>query len=163
MFDKAQKDQAGVYKKLMDYLDKKAGGAGSVEVEKNGKDAEEKGTNNEASTAPAPSSPSSEPSKSETAPLTDTKTEISTCALPDSYSSPPADNESTGPSPLSVTTATATEEKSGKKANDKEEIAPKTKPEEGKESAPVPSTTAAAPSADGEKKEEKQADSKESE
>lgn len=167
MFDKAQKDQAGVYKKLMDYLDKKADGAGSAEVEKNGKgegkDAEEKETKSKASTAPAPSSPSSEPSKSETAPLTDTKTEISTCALPDSYSSPPADNESTGPSPLSVTTATATEEKSGKKANDKEEIAPKTKPEEGKESAPVPSTTAAAPSADGEKKEEKQADSKESE
>lgn len=161
MFDKAQKDQAGVYKKLMDYLDKKAGGAGSVEVEKNGKDAEEKGTNNEASIAPAPSSPSSEPSKSESAPSTDTKTEITTCALPDSSSSPPADNKPTGPSPPSATTATATEEKSGKEANDKMEIAPKTKPEEGKESAPVPSTTAVATSADGEKKEGRQADSKE--
>lgn len=165
MFDKVQKDQDGVYKKLMDYLDKKADGAGSVEVEKDGKgegkDAEETETMSEASTAPAPSSPSSEPSKSESAPPTDTKTETTTCALPDSSSSPPADNKPTGPSPFSATTATATEEKSGKKDNDKNEIARKTKPEEGKESAPVQSTTAAAPSADGEKKEGKQEDSKE--
>lgn len=123
MFDKVQKDQDGVYKKLMDYLDKKADGAGSVEVEKDGKgegkDAEETETMSEASTAPAPSSPSSEPSKSESAPPTDTKTETTTCALPDSSSSPPADNKPTGPSPFSATTATATEEKSGKKDNEK--------------------------------------------
>lgn len=161
MFDKAQKDQAGVYKKLMDYLDKKAGGTGSVEVENDGKGAEEKETKNEAPIAPAPSSPSSEPTKSENAPPTDTKTEITTCALPASSSSPPEDNKPTGPSPPSATTATATEEKSGKKANDKVEIAPKTKPKEEKESAPVSSTTAAAMSADGEKKDGKQADSKE--
>lgn len=161
MFNKAQKDQDGVYKKLMDYLDKKAGGPESIEVGKDGrgdgKDAEEKETKSEASTAPPPSPPCSEPPESASAPATDTKTEITPCALPASSSSPPADNKPTGPSPFSAATATATDEKSGKKANDKDEIARKTKPQEGKESAPVP----VVPSADGEKKEGKQADSKE--
>lgn len=101
MFDRARKDADEVYKKLLDYLDKRANGEGGIEGEKGGKgegkgEEEEKVAKSKASTA-QPSPPSSEPPNLDatSVPPTDIKTETTTCAPSAPPSSPSADNKTT--------------------------------------------------------------------
>lgn len=145
MFDRARKDADEVYKKLLDYMDKRANEKRGTGGEKGGKgEEEEKVAKSEASIA-QPSSPSSEPPKSDDAPSTDSKTTCGPSACP---SSPPADNE-------------ATEEKTEKKDKGKQGVTDKPKTEDTTAAAPAAPTEPTALSIDGEEKKGKQAENKE--
>lgn len=144
MFDRARKDADEVYKKLLDYMDKRANEKRGTGGEKGGKGEEEKVAKSEASIA-QPSSPSSEPPKSDDAPSTDSKTTCEPSACP---SSPPAGNE-------------ATEEKTEKKDKGKQGVTDKPKTEDTTAAAPAAPTEPTTLSIDGEEKKGKQAESKE--